>query len=135
VFNPFPAGANDFNLSYPDGTAPATFIFATEDGTIVGWNPGPAQAPHTQSVVAVTTPGAVYTGLGIDGTGDVPMLYAANFSQGKVDVFDASFKQISTITDPHGSSDFAPFNAQVLTVPGVGAAPGVERLFVASKDI
>ena len=132
VFNPFPAAAADFKLTYPDGTAPApaTFIFATEDGTIVGWNPGPAATPHTQSVVAVTTPGAVYTGLGIDGTGDVPMLYAANFSQGKVDVFDANFKQINTITDPHGSSDFAPFNAQVLTVPGVGGAPGVERLFV-----
>ena len=37
VFNPFPATAGDFKLTYPDGTnAPATFIFATEDGTIVG---------------------------------------------------------------------------------------------------
>ncbi len=131
VFNPFPVADGDFKLAYPDGTnAPATFIFATEDGTIVGWNPGPAGAQHTQSVVAVTTPGAVYTGLGIDGIGDTPMLYAANFSQGKVDVFDANFNQINTITDPDGSSDFAPFNAQVLTVPGIGGAPGVERLFV-----
>ena len=131
VFNPFPAADGDFKLAYPDGTnAPATFMFATEDGTITGWNPGPAAAPHTQTVVAVSTPGADYTGLAIDKAGDTPMLYAANFSQGEVDVFDANFKQINTITDHHGSSHLAPFNAQVLTVQGD------ERLFVtfASTD-
>jgi uncharacterized protein (TIGR03118 family) len=130
VFNPF-ASVGAFKVAFPDGTdAPATFMFATQDGTITGWNPGPAAAPHTQAVVAVSTPGADYTGLAIDKAGDTPMLYAANFSQGEVDVFDANFNQINTITDHHGSSDLAPFNAQVLTVQGV------ERLFVtfASKD-
>jgi uncharacterized protein (TIGR03118 family) len=131
VFNPFPAAAGDFRLSYPDGTdAPATFLFATGDGTIAGWNPGLAAAPHTQSVVAVSTPGADYTGLGIDAVGDTPLLYAANFARGTVDVFDANFKKLESISDRHGPPGFAPFNAQVLTVPGVGGAPGAERLFV-----
>ena len=134
VFNPFPVADGDFKLAYPDGTRPGDLHLRHR-----GWHNrrleprscrDPCRAQHTQSVVAVTTPGAVYTGLGIDGTGDMPMLYAANFSQGKVDVFDANFNQINTITDPDGSSDFAPFNAQVLTVPGIGGAPGVERLFV-----
>jgi uncharacterized protein (TIGR03118 family) len=129
AFNPF-AAAGAFKLAYPDGSnLPATFLFATQDGTITGWN-SPAATPHTQTVVVASTPGAVYTGLGIDKAGDVPMLYAANFSQGSVDVFDANFNKINTITERHGSSNFAPFNAQVLTLPGIGGAPGVERLFV-----
>jgi uncharacterized protein (TIGR03118 family) len=127
VFNPFGTSVpTAFVLSNTNPSNPTNFMFATEEGTIEGWNP--AQGSHTVTVAA--TPGAVYTGLGIDNVGDVPMLYAANFSQGKVDVFDSAFHQINTITDGHGPSGFAPFNAQVLTVPGVAGAPSVERLFV-----
>jgi uncharacterized protein (TIGR03118 family) len=135
VFNPFGGAQGAFKLLYPDLTNnSATFLFATEDGTIVGWNaagPPPTNLPqHTQTVVAVSTPGADYTGLAIDKVGDTPMLYAANFSQGEVDVFDANFAKINTITDHHGSSHLTPFNVQVLSVQGV------ERLFVtfASDD-
>jgi uncharacterized protein (TIGR03118 family) len=135
VFNPF-NGANGASTAFVLSNAkPATFMFATEQGTIAGWNatlPGAAPgAPlGTQTVTAVSTPGADYTGLAIDKAGDTPMLYAANFSQGEVDVFDGSFHKIDTITDNHGSSDLSPFNVQVLTVQGA------ERLFVtfASTD-
>jgi len=129
VFNPF-NGANGVATAFVLSNGnPATFMFATEQGTIAGWNPtlpGPAAGATlgTQTVTAVSTPGADYTGLAIDKAGDTPMLYAANFSQGEVDVFDGSFNKINTITDHHGSSHLAPFNAQVLTVRGV------ERLFV-----
>jgi uncharacterized protein (TIGR03118 family) len=135
VFNPFNGNNGVAKAFVLSNGSPATFMFATEQGTIAGWNatlPGvaPGAPLGTQTVSAVTTPGADYTGLGIDKAGDTPMLYAANFSQGEVDVFDANFAKINTITDHHGSSHLTPFNVQVLSVHGV------ERLFVtfASDD-
>src|SRR4029077_18792027 len=73
---------------------PARFLFSTIDGTIAGWNPNVAAAqgaapPSTHAVTVVrTTDGSVFTGLTsafIDGQ---PYLYAANFSKGRVDVYD-----------------------------------------------
>lgn len=118
VFNAF-ASDNAFMLS--DGS-PATFLFATEDGTISGWN----QAAGTQSVIAVNEAdnpadgnesqglGAVYKGLAIANTDDGPMLYAANFRHGTVDVYDSKFDLVKSFTDPNLPQGFAPFNVQVL---------------------
>jgi len=80
---------------------PAVFLFSTIDGTIVGWNPTVAVAqgaapPSTQAVTVVkTTDGSSYTGLTsafIDGK---PYLYAANFTKGRVDVYDSAFHRVS----------------------------------------
>src|SRR5216684_3726756 len=76
---------------------PAAFLFSTIDGTIAGWNPTVAVAqgaapPSTQAVTVVkTTDGSSYTGLTsafIDGK---RYLYAANFTKGRVDVYDNAF--------------------------------------------
>jgi uncharacterized protein (TIGR03118 family) len=137
VFNTTRAG---FDL--PHTTAKAIFIFATEDGTIVGWNPGvnpagsdPAKAGTfgTLAVDNSTTPdavhGAVYKGLTIATdpnnapifTGDAnsqTVLYAANFRSGKIDVFDTTFGQVKlpqgAFTDPNLPKGYAPFNVQEL---------------------
>ena len=80
---------------------PAAFLFSTIDGTIVGWNPTVALAqgaapPSTQAVTVVkTTDGSSYTGLTsafIDGK---RYLYAANFTKGRVDVYDNAFKPVN----------------------------------------
>src|SRR5947209_8205251 len=56
VFN----GSSDFKVpSGPTTTAAARFIFASQTGEIAGWNGG------TQAKVAVTVPGASFTGLAI----------------------------------------------------------------------
>jgi len=94
VFN---ASATDFKL--PNGT-PARFIFATEDGTISGWNGG------TSAVLKVDNSGsgAVYKGLAIGSSGGASFLYAANFNAGTIDVFDAAFNPVSTggkFSDPN----------------------------------
>ena len=118
VFNAFQS-SGAFTLQ--DGK-PATFLFATEDGTISGWNAGAGE----QSIIAVNESqdpadgsealglGAVYKGLTIADTQDGPMLYAANFRHGTVDVFDQNFNQVNSFTDPNVPTGFAPFNVQVL---------------------
>jgi uncharacterized protein (TIGR03118 family) len=118
VFNAFQS-TGAFTLQ--DG-APANFLFATEDGTISGWN----RAAGTQSIIAVNESanpadgsealglGAVYKGLAIAQTDDGPALYAANFRHGTVDMFDQNFNQVKSFTDRHVPDGFAPFNVQVL---------------------
>jgi uncharacterized protein (TIGR03118 family) len=129
VFNPtFLAQNPGFIISNGQVSAPAIFLFATEDGTIVGWNPGvnpagsdPAQA-GTFGTIAVdhSGTGAVYKGLTLatDATGQT-LLYAANFHSGQVDVFDTHFKPVHTLpagafTDPQLPKGYAPFNVEQL---------------------
>jgi len=58
------------------------------------------------------------TGLAIVGTGRGERLYAANFVQGTVDVFDSAFKQVRTgprqFVDPRLPKGYLPFNTQAL---------------------
>jgi uncharacterized protein (TIGR03118 family) len=82
----------------------ARFIFATEDGTILGWNGG------TAATITVPSTGAIYKGLAIDPTPAHPRLYATNFHGGTVDVFDGSFAPIAGgFEDPTLPAGFAPF--------------------------
>ena len=87
----------------------ASFIFATEDGTISAWNSGTL----AQVMVDNSTNGAVYKGLAINPSATAPLLYAANFSSGKIDVFNGTFAPTTVpggFTDPNLPSGFAPFN-------------------------
>ncbi|MGO4572375.1 TIGR03118 family protein [Microvirga sp. 2TAF3] len=112
VFNSLGSG---FNISSGGNTASSIFIFATEDGTISGWNP---TVNSGSSVLAVDNSnggtGAVYKGLAISKTGNRALLYAANFRSGKVDVFNENFKLVRSFTDRHIPKGYAPFNVQVL---------------------
>jgi len=112
VFN---AAGSGFDISSGGVTAPSVFIFATEDGTISGWSP---TVNSGSTVLAVDNSdggnGAVYKGLAIGQTANGPMLYAANFRNGTVDVFNKDFQQVNSFTDPKVPAGFAPFNVQVL---------------------
>src|SRR5246500_2851498 len=112
VFN---IAGSGFNVTSGGVTGSSVFIFATEDGTISGWNPNVDPA---SSVLAVDNSqggaGAVYKGLAIAQTDDGTFLYAANFRNGTVDVFDQNFKQVDSFTDPKVPAGYAPFNVQVL---------------------
>ena len=117
VFN----GSSAFSVL---GGAAARFIFASEDGTISAWNGG------TQAQVVVTTAGAVYKGIAIATVDGNRRLYAADFHNGHIDVFDASFQPVTKDKgkgDDHGKGDdqgdqssffsgkprgFSPFNIQ-----------------------
>jgi uncharacterized protein (TIGR03118 family) len=95
---------------------PAIFLFATEDGTISGWNP---RVNPTVAVREVNRPGkAIYKGLAIAQTDKGPYLYATNFVSGKVEVFDCKFNPIRlnewAFRNPHliGRRDWSAFGIQ-----------------------
>ena len=90
---------------------PAHFIYATEDGTIVGWNSG----AHTVRKADHSASGAVYKGLALGNSAGKNYLYAANFHTGQVEVFDANFSPATlpgSFSDPALPAGFAPFNIQ-----------------------
>jgi len=108
VFNPY-AGA--FEVT-PGNRA--IFLFATEDGTIAGWNPT-VNPTAAEIKVDRSGMGAVYKGLAIGMTGNGPRIYASNFATGKVDVFDAKFHPVnrsSAFADSQLPNNYAPFGIQ-----------------------
>jgi len=103
VFN----GTTDFNVG---GVGGAHFIFATEDGTIAGWNSGTTAVMKVDN--ANFTTGPVYKGLAIGSSGGSNFIYATNFRTGKVDVFNGTFNKQTTgfsFTDPTLPVGYAPF--------------------------
>jgi len=123
VFN----GTIDFVISKNAKSFSSQFIFATEDGTISGFNPN---VGSTHAILAVDRSavsqggftGAVYKGLALAISGSGNFLFATNFRFGKVEKFDAQFNLVASFTDPELASTcpipgppaqcFAPFGIQ-----------------------
>ncbi len=112
VFNPTGSG---FVVSQKGASASSRFLFATEDGTIVGWSP---TVDRVNGIIAVdrstvTDPagdvGGVYKGLALVTTPAGTFLYATNFRFGTVEVFDSNFSLVKTFTDSGVPAGFAPF--------------------------
>jgi uncharacterized protein (TIGR03118 family) len=129
VFN----GSSEFVVNDGAGhSGPSLFMFASENGTIHGWNPAvPPPPPSTHAFVVVNrmNEGAVFKGLAIAGS----RLYATDFHNGRVDVFDGSFHQIVTpgaFIDPGLPAGFAPFGIQNLggTIFVTYAKQGPDRM-------
>ncbi len=116
VFN----GTKEFVISNNGVSAPALFIFASEDGSISAWAPGVDPAlPGQQHAFRQVDPtsGAVYKGLALGADGMRSLLYATDFHNNKIDVFDGGFKPVSlpgSFKDPHLPAGFAPFGIRNL---------------------
>jgi uncharacterized protein (TIGR03118 family) len=110
-----------------DNGNPARFLFVTEDGTVQGWNGGP------MAEIKSFKKNAVYKGAAIASWRGNWYLYVTNFSQRRIDVFDASFNPVhrgghheDAIANHRGGDDddhdafedrriphdFSPFNVQ-----------------------
>lgn len=110
VFN----ASADFKVAQAGLTGTAAFLFAGEGGQIAGWSPG-VDRTHTVTLADNAAAGAVYKGLAIGSVGTVNYLYAADFHNRRIDVFDASYKKATlagSFTDPSLPSGYAPFNIQ-----------------------
>jgi uncharacterized protein (TIGR03118 family) len=95
---------------------PASFIFATLDGTINGWNKT-ANATVAETMVNNSANGREYTGLAIGTSGSNTYLYAANFDGGTIDVFDSDYNPVTlpaAFQDTNLPAGYAPFNIQNL---------------------
>jgi uncharacterized protein (TIGR03118 family) len=100
-----------FNL--PTGGR-ALFLFDGEDGVVRAWNG--AQGTTAIVVKNRSDVGAVYKGLAIATTPSGPELFAADFHNDRIDVFDSSFTLVSNggFDDPSMHKGFAPFDVQVI---------------------
>lgn len=104
--------STDFQISANGGAASnAVFLWATDAGTIAAWSP---KVLPTQAVNAFDdgVGGAVYKGLAIGTNAGANVLYAADFHNKKVDVFDRTFTKIQLagkFTDPALPSGLSPF--------------------------
>ncbi len=104
-------GTAAFVVDNGAGPAAARFLFASEDGTISGWHPVMGVVPPATVVVDNSASGAVYKGLALALTEEgEPRLYATDFHNGKVDVFDGNFDAVeSGFEDPTIPEHYAPF--------------------------
>src|SRR5205085_6341041 len=94
--------------------AAARFLFASEGGTISAWN---GSLGTTASVVATSPNGGIYKGLAIDSETAGTRIYAADFHNKQVDVYDGTFALVTptgAFTDPDLPEGYSPFGIQTL---------------------
>src|SRR6516164_8944776 len=107
-----PTGIVANNAGFNVNGSPAFFIFATLGGTIAGWNGTPTLG---NAVTEAAVPGAVFTGLAQNSSGT--FLYASDFKNGKIDVFNSTYTQVSlsgSFTDPNLPAGYSPYNIQLV---------------------
>jgi uncharacterized protein (TIGR03118 family) len=137
----FSGHASDFTVSGEGITGPSRFLFVAENGTLSGWTERSVNGGferQTMSVIAVdnSAQGAIYKGLAVTDGSSNNRLFAANFSQNRIDAWDSRFQSITppglfSVPDGTIPKNYAPFNIQnlngTLYVAYAQASPRVER--------
>ena len=118
-----------FVVSKNGVSGPSRFIFASEDGSISGWNP---QVDATHAIIAVDTGGghggdggdsnldnggnngndhAIYKGATVGVASGHNFLYVTNFHSGHVETYDENFHRVNNnaFADPNLPHGYAPF--------------------------
>jgi uncharacterized protein (TIGR03118 family) len=101
-------GTSSFVVSANNKSGVALFLFATEDGTIAGWNPA-VDLHNAVLMVNNSAAGAVYKGLASGAAGGKDFLFATNFHDGVVEIYDSSFHFVKSFTDSGLPPGYAPF--------------------------
>lgn len=108
---------SDFVITSGANSSKAVFVWATDVGTIAAWSP---KVLPTQAITAFDDQagGAIYRGLTAATVNGQNMLYAADFHNAKVDVFNATFQKVQLSSgqfqDPSVPAGFAPFGIQAI---------------------
>jgi len=122
VFN---GSTTDFVISSANKSGAAAFIFDGEGGMIAGWSSG-VDATHAVTMYTDAA-GAVYKGLAVAQNAGKAFLYATDFHNGRVDVFDSTFvKQTTSATaftfaDSGIPAGYAPFGISAIPNGAAGA--------------
>jgi uncharacterized protein (TIGR03118 family) len=110
-----PADATNFVVSSGGKSGPAVFIFDSEAGVITAWSPSVDRA---NAIQVGQGDNAVYKGLALADTPFGQVLLAADFRNGRIDVFDHAFHRLSLpdefFHDPSLPAGYAPFNVAVI---------------------
>jgi uncharacterized protein (TIGR03118 family) len=110
----------------------ASFILDGQGGTIAGWTGGAAAVTAYDDSVTNGTNHAVYKGLAIASANGADYLYATDFFNNKIDVFDVNFNLPAAMqhlfVDPNAMTGFAPFgitlvNGQLFVTYAMQLAP------------
>jgi uncharacterized protein (TIGR03118 family) len=116
VFN----GTQDFKVTQNGASGVAAFIFVGTGGTVSGWAPS---VNGTQAITMVDTAAnggtpSAYTGLTLTSYAGVNYLYAADFRNNRVDVYDTTWKKVTlpggSFVDPNLPAGYAPFGIQAI---------------------
>lgn len=116
VFNP----TSGFVVKTKAGSGPGLFIFSSEGGQIIAWNPAadPVMGGASTATVEYSSPiGAVYKGLALASTRFGTFLYATDFHNGRVQVFDSRFHPVhlpGSFRDRHLPRGYAPFGIRAI---------------------
>jgi uncharacterized protein (TIGR03118 family) len=127
VFNP----TSGFVLKSKAGKGPALFIFSSEGGQIIAWSPvaDPVVNGASTAQVKFSSKTAVFKGLTIASTRFGTFLYATDFHNGRVDVFNSRFHRVHLpghFRDRHLPRGYAPF--------GIRAIDGLIYVTYAKQD-
>jgi len=112
VFN----STSGFAVTQAGVSGASAFIFVGEAGTVSGWSPA-VNRTNAVKVVDRSASSTVYKGLAIATQGAATFLYAADFHNGVVDVYDSNFAPVITagaFTDANLPAGFAPFGIQAI---------------------
>jgi uncharacterized protein (TIGR03118 family) len=115
VFNP----TDGFKIKSTAGKAPALFIFSSEGGQIIAWSPvaDPPVNGKSTAQVKFSSRSAVFKGLTIASTRFGTFLYATDFHNGRVDVFNSRFHLVhlpGAFRDRHLPQGYAPFGIRAI---------------------
>ena len=119
VFN----GTSSFNVTLNGISAPARFIFVSEDGSISGWNPALNSNDLAHAIAIAVDNGtnngtnhAVYKGAALGVANHHNFLYVTNFHSGHVETYNENFQQVNPngFADPNIPAGFAPFGIRNL---------------------
>jgi uncharacterized protein (TIGR03118 family) len=108
-------GGKGFLVSAGGRSGPARFVYACEDGMLRAWTPTVPTGWSTQSVVVVdeAAEAAVFRGVAIDGE----RIYATDFHNARVDVYDAHWRRVRStgaFVDRSIPEWYAPFGIQAI---------------------
>jgi hypothetical protein len=109
-------GSGGFGVTDPDGsTGSSQVVFDSANGDLAGYSPGVPSTgtSSTLAQLAAQVDGAVYTGLAIGAIGGTTYLFAADFQNGTVDVFDTNFNLVTSLA-ANTHAGYSPFGVQVI---------------------
>ena len=108
---------NGFSVSKNGTSGESLFIFATNQGTIQGWNPN---VDLTNAIVGYSQnapkhggdDGPYFTGIAWDSVSN--HLFVTDFTNNAVIILDNTFKKVGSFNNPNLPAGYAPFNVAVL---------------------